>query len=234
MNELTTGDKMNDLAYNTFQRPRYLKWAGYAVFVWSIGYMVPHLYWALGGMIGMSIIKPSVYELPQWELINWIASAILTLPGLMGIALICFWSRKPLKWILLTIAWAGCSVAASHGIYGIIDRLLQIAGIAGLESGPFNVSEHFYVLWDLLLFEPWFFIEGVLLAALGWCSFNKSSAGRIWLVFCTLGVIIGLITVCWEYESTDSRYRRKPSGSFFTIISKVFGTGKYGSPRQLF
>ncbi|EKN66998.1 hypothetical protein BABA_13957 [Neobacillus bataviensis LMG 21833] len=175
-------------------RSRELVWSGYAVFIWSIAYMIPHLYWALGGTIGMSILKPSVLELPQWELINWLASAFLTVAGFLGIALIYFGNSKPLKWLLLTITLAGSSVAASHGIYGIIYRLLQIAGVVNLESGLFNVNEHAFVLWDLLLFEPWFLIEGILLAVLGWCSFNKSSERRIWLILCTFGIIIGLVT----------------------------------------
>ncbi len=168
--------------------------AGYAVFIWSIVYMFPHLYWALGGTLGLSILKPSISEIPQWELINWIASAILTAAGLLGIVLIYFWNSKLLKGLLLTITWAGCSVAASHGIYGIIHRLLQIAGIIEVESGPFNVGEHAYVLWDLLLFEPWFLIEGILFAVLGWCSFKKPTNRAIWLILCTLGVIIGIVT----------------------------------------
>jgi hypothetical protein len=173
---------------------RVFVWSGYAVFIWSIAYMIPHLYWALGGTMGLSLLKPSVLELPQWELINWIASAVLTIAGLIGIALIYFGNRKRFKWLLLTITWLGCSVAASHGIYGIIHRLLQTTGVVEVESGPFNVNEHAYVLWDLLLFEPWFLIEGILLAVLGWCSFNKPSERGIWLMLCTLGIIVGIVT----------------------------------------
>ncbi|KAB2331133.1 DUF3995 domain-containing protein [Cytobacillus depressus] len=175
-------------------RTRSLVWSGYAVFIWSIVYMIPHLYWALGGTAGLTILKPSILALPQWELVNWVASVILTLAGLLGIALIYFWNRKPLKWLLLTIALAGSSVAASHGIYGIVYRLLQITGVIGVELDPFNVNEHAYVLWDLLLFEPWFLIEGILLVVLGWYSFNKPNNRRIWFMLCTLGIIIGIVT----------------------------------------
>ncbi|HEX7066303.1 MAG TPA: DUF3995 domain-containing protein, partial [Bacillales bacterium] len=186
MKENKTDDRLNSLEREKLSRPRYLIWSGYAVFIWSIAYMLPHLYWALGGTVGMSFLKPSVSELSQWELINWFASAILTPAGLLGIALIYYWNTKPLKWLLLTIAWAGSSVAASHGIYGIIDRFLQITGVIELKSGSFNMNQHAYVFWDLLFFEPWFFIEGILLAGLGWCSLNKSSHRRIWLGLCTL------------------------------------------------
>lgn len=82
-----TNTKVNDPKLPNPQlqqlQTRSLVWSGYAVFIWSVAYVIPHLYWALGGTIGMSILKPSLSELPQWELINWIASAILT-PAFLG------------------------------------------------------------------------------------------------------------------------------------------------------
>jgi hypothetical protein len=76
----------------------------------------------------------------------------------------------------------------------VINRALQVAGVAQVESGPFNRSEHAYVLWDLILFEPWFTIEGILLAIVGWCYLDESRNRRIWLTLCTVGVIAGLVT----------------------------------------
>jgi hypothetical protein len=29
---------------------------------------------------------------------------------------------------------------------------------------------------------------------LGWCSFNKPSERGIWLMLCTLGIIVGIVT----------------------------------------
>ncbi|HJR80254.1 MAG TPA: DUF3995 domain-containing protein [Anaerolineales bacterium] len=174
--------------------PRCLVWSGYAVLIWSLVYMVPHLYWALGGTIGLSMLKPSVSEIPQWKLINYIASVFLAAAGVLGISFIYLEKRRFLSWLLLAICLIGCSLSTSHGIYGMINRILQIIGVAGLESGPFNVNEHAYVLWDLMLFEPWFTIEGVLLGILGWCYLDTPRHKRIWLVLCTIGILVGLVT----------------------------------------
>ncbi|RKP47878.1 DUF3995 domain-containing protein [Cohnella endophytica] len=171
-----------------------LKWSGYAVFIWSIAYMLPHLYWALDGTFGLSMLKPGVSESPQWEMINWVASVFLTAAGFLGIAMIYLGKRKFLSGLLLAVSLAGCSLSTSHGIYGIIYRILQITGVAGLEAGPFNAKQHAYVLWDLLLIEPWFTIEGILLGILGWCYVNKPRDRRIWLTLCTIGISIGMIT----------------------------------------
>lgn len=176
------------------QLPRPLVWSGYAVFVWSIFYMLPHLYWALRGTMGLSMLKPSISEIPQWEAINWAASVILTAAGFLGIAFIYLRKRWPLSWLLLAIALAGCSLATSHGIYGLFYRILQIGGVVELEAGPFNLNKNAYVLWDLVLFEPWFTIEGILLGIVGWFYLNKPRSRQIWLILCTIGVIFGLIT----------------------------------------
>jgi hypothetical protein len=171
-----------------------LIWAGYALFTWSMAYMLPHLYWALGGTIGLSQLKPSVLALPQWRLINWVAAVMLTAAGMLGVVFTRLRSRSFLSWLLLSIALAGCAVATSHGIYGIIYRILQIAGAIELESGPFNNEEHAYVLWDLMLFEPWFTIEGILLGILGWHYLNRPRYQRIWLILCITGTIAGMIS----------------------------------------
>ncbi|MGP4080490.1 DUF3995 domain-containing protein [Pseudalkalibacillus sp. R45] len=176
------------------QHRRHLVLTGYAVFIWSIAYMLPHLYWALGGTIGMSLLKESVAEAAFWEMINWVATGFLTAAGFVGIAFIYLRKQKVISWLLLGIALFGCSIATSHGIYGIFYRIFQITGVVELESGSFNFNEHSFVVWDLLLFEPWFMIEGILFVILGWFYINKPRNRRIWLMLCTVGIIFGLVS----------------------------------------
>ena len=171
---------------------RCLLWTGYAILIWSAAYGLLHLLWALG--IGLFMLRPSALEIPQFEAANLVTAGLLTAVGFLGPMFIHLRGQRQLVWLLLAIAWAGCSLATSHGMYGIVHRTLQIAGVAGLESGPFNAVEHAYVLWDLLLFEPWFTIEGILLALVGWCTVGRSRSRRIWLILCIAGILAGLIT----------------------------------------
>lgn len=175
-------------------RPQGLAWSGYALCVWSTAYALPHVYWALGGTAGMMLLKPSVYGLPQWEAINWAASVILIAAGVLGIAFVHFKERGFSSVLLLALALAGCAVSTAHGLYGIIYRIAQVAGGVEVEWGPFRANEHAYVLWDLVLFEPWFMIEGFLLGAVGWRYLDSPRSKRTWLTLCTLGTIVGLLT----------------------------------------
>lgn len=171
---------------------RCLVWSGYAVFIWSAAFGFLHLLWALG--IGISMLKPSALEISQFEVANLITAILLTVVGCLGLIFIYFRRQRFLNSLLLSIFLVGCSLSTSHGIYGIIHRILQIVGVAELESGPFNPMEHAYVLWDLILIEPWFTIEGILLAIIGWCYLGSARNRRTWLILCIVGVIVGLAT----------------------------------------
>jgi hypothetical protein len=182
---------------NVSSKPRQLKtyaWSGIAVFVWSFAYMLPHLYWALGGKIGLFLLKPSVAAFPQLKLINWIASVFLTAAGLVGLGFIYLRNSKILCSLLLSISFLGCSIATAHGIFAIFYRALQITGVIALGNGKFHIHDDLYVVWDMVIFEPWFLIEGILLAVTGWCLLKRSGSRKIWLAVCIFGTIVGLIT----------------------------------------
>ncbi len=63
-----------------------------------------------------------------------------------------------------------------------------------MESAPFRIHEDAYVLWDLILFEPWFLIEGILFGIVGWHFLQNARSRKLWLAACVIGVIFGLVT----------------------------------------
>jgi hypothetical protein len=119
---------------------------------------------------------------------------MLTAAGFIGLAFVYLRKRPPISWLLLAAALLGCSLATAHGIYGIVNRALQVTGALEVESAPFDVDQHQYVLWDLVLFEPWFTIAGLLFANVGWQYIDGPRNKRLWLVLCTLGIFVGLST----------------------------------------
>jgi hypothetical protein len=163
-----------------------------ALCVWSVLYVVPHAYWAVGGGIGFSALKPSATAQDEWQTINAVASAILLVPVGIGIALVRAPSHRLARALLLTACLGGASIAVSHGVYGIVYRVLNIAGVVEIDGEGFDADRHPWVLWDLLVFEPWFVIEGVLFAAAGWAATSSSESRRRWVFGCLAGIALAM------------------------------------------
>jgi hypothetical protein len=177
--------------------PQTRDWLGLfatALCAWSVLYILPHLYWAVGGELGFSALKRSATAQEGWQAINAAASLILLLPVGIGLALLRAPTHRLARALLLSAGLGGAAIAGSHGAYGIVYRLLNVVGVVAVDGRGFTASEHPWVLWDLLVFEPWFLIEGVLFAATGWASMSGSESRRRWLLACLLGTSLATTT----------------------------------------
>ena len=154
--------------------------------------MLPHLYWAVGGEFGFSALKPSATAQDGWQAVNAAASLILLLPVGIGLVLLRAPSHRLVRAVLLAACLGGASIAVSHGVYGIVYRVLNIVGVVDVDGRGFTTAQHPWVLWDLFVFEPWFLIEGVLFAAAGWASISGSESRRRWLFGCLVGISLAL------------------------------------------
>jgi hypothetical protein len=160
---------------------RALRQASLALLLWSLLYALPHLYWGLGGTGGFSAYRPSALNTGIWEAAHLFAFALITFAGLLGFGLERTMDRPVPRWVLLAIAGAGCAIATAHGVYGIGFRALALAGVSDVDGEPFDLSEHGWVLWDLLAIEPWFLVEGVLLGLVGYLAQRSAEAKARWL-----------------------------------------------------
>jgi hypothetical protein len=161
---------------------RRMKAASLALLAWSLLYAIPHLYWGLGGTAGLSMLKPSAREGASFEAANVFAFFFIGLTGLLGLALSRFQDVRPLRLALLAVLGAGAAVALSHGAYGVIFRIEQATGLREVDGVPFDRELHGWVLWDLFLIEPWFFVEGVLLWLTGYFALVTALERKRWLV----------------------------------------------------
>lgn len=70
------------------------------------------------------------------------------------------------RWLKLVMGWAACILPFMHAVYGYVTKGLLLAGIIRLEFFDFStwatVNVEYFILTDLLLFEPWFLIAGIL------------------------------------------------------------------------
>ena len=177
---------------DVMQRPA-LRWP-LALCAWSLLYMLPHLYWALGGDALLFMVKPSAAEMDDWRAINWAASVVLMGAALIGTALIWFSARPRLRAVTLVMCVAGAAIAGSHGAFGIIYRALNVAGLSYIDGTAFDASRHEWVLWDLFVFEPWFLIEGVLFIAAGAVGLRTTQARRRWTAGCLSAIGLATLT----------------------------------------
>jgi len=87
---------------------------------------------------------------------------------------------------VLAPVWAGAVVCASHGLLGLVTRGPHVGGAHGAVTYPVAgwtaAQKHAAALGDLTVFEPWFLLEGVLLALAGRQFLRSPAARRRWTV----------------------------------------------------
>ncbi len=85
-------------------------------------------------------------------------------------------------------------MAGSHGAFGIVYRALDVAGVIATHGVAFDASEHEWALWDLFVFEPWFFVEGMLFIAAGAAAMTTARARRRWTIGCVAAIGVATLT----------------------------------------
>ena len=158
-----------------------LRRASILLLAWSLLYAIPHLYWGIGGTAAQDIYSPSAYEQSIWEVAHLFAFAFIALTGLLGFSLQLVRTPSLPRLALLAIIGAGCGVAASHGVFGMALRGASVAGMSNVDGVPFDIHQHAWVLWDMLVIEPWFLVEGLLLGLVGYRAQTSPRRKTLWL-----------------------------------------------------
>lgn len=168
-----------------------------ALAVWSLSYAGYRAYYAAGGEIGL---HGEPVSSAQYRAINAVGAAIIFVAGLLPlIALRVRAIRRALP-VLCWIAAVGCCM---HALVDITLRIFSLTGVHPTQL-PASVWRSFdrrtADLQDLLLNEPWFFIEGLLWAALG-IAFVRPSRRRTWVA--TAAIVCLLLTVAGVLSGLD-------------------------------
>ena len=132
--------------------------------------------------------------LPGLHATNAIVSVLLAAGAAWLFGLTRPWARRPPTAVMLAPLWLGSVVCISHGLYGLATKDLYAAGVHSAVSWPEPLTaaqQNLAALRDLAVFEPWFLVQGLLLAFAGrW--FARTAAGRRWW---TLSLIAGVVLV---------------------------------------
>ena len=103
------------------------------------------------------------------------------------------WSRRPPALLMLAPVWAGAVMCLSHGLFGMATKSLYAAGVQSAVSWPGHLTaaqKNLAALYDLGVFEPWFLIQGLLLALAGHWFARTATGCRQWTLSLAAGIVL--------------------------------------------
>lgn len=154
-------------------------------------------YYAVGGTAG---IPGTPSSMAQWRRINAIAAAILLVTAAVAIVWPRLWRHRRTRPLLLAFCWLAGVACVSHALIDVGQRIASLSGMLSIDY-PFwrSIDRRAADLQDLLFNEPWFFVEGLLWAAIAWRAAVEQSPRRRWwigsaAVVTILATAIGLLS----------------------------------------
>jgi hypothetical protein len=103
--------------------------AAYTAFAWVLAFLAWHVVW-----VGTGLAVPSAADHHgSARVVVQVLGVVVLLMTAVGIvlplALAQSWGRRIPRWILLTLAWAGCALLGSRGVLGVGDDLARATGL---------------------------------------------------------------------------------------------------------
>lgn len=136
---------------------------GYFAAVWALSYLPVHVYWALGGTAAWIGVPSDA----GWRAANWGASIVIAGAALTALSLVQPWGERVPGSLRRGIAGLGGSVAITHWALFSVMAVLHLTRALGYPRDAHQTAaqlRHFD--WaNLLYFEPWFVVMGILLIA---------------------------------------------------------------------
>lgn len=154
--------------------------------LWAFTYACYRGYYAAGGQFGM-IGRP--VSTTRLRTIQGIGAAIILCAAALPLAAARVAALR--RWLPM-IGWIGAVGCCMHALTDITLRMLSLTGVhpTRLPSTVWlSFDRRAADLQDLLLNEPWFFVEGVLWAALG-LAYTCRARRRAWLVSATVTTLL--------------------------------------------
>ena len=169
----------------------------YAAVAFTFFFTAIHLYWALGGEWGLPLL--ALHDKSVVRSVDWVVCVVMVIGAVLVLALNHPISRRIRPSLLLVPIGIGSVVCVSHGIYGFITKTLYLSGVHGAVAFPTvpgvsaataAAKNHLSAVQDLIVFEPCFAIEGVLIALAAWQFIRTRTGRRRWLVTVLAGTLV--------------------------------------------
>lgn len=154
---------------------------------WGALYGVYRLYYGLGGT---GFIPGELSSAATFRYINLFAAAVMLVLAVLPIVMYRVRNSARWKHWVLIVCWLVAVACCSHALIDIVQRILSLTGHLQIHypsSIWYTVNYKEADLQDLFGNEPWFLIEGLLFAAIGWWN-APTIAHRKW-AYTLLGAI---------------------------------------------
>lgn len=168
----------------------------YAAFGFTLLFTSVHLYWAVGGTWGLPL--SALRELPVVRAANAVVVVIMLVGAGFVLALNTRAGRRLPAWTLLVPIGAGAVVCVSHALFGLATKALYLSGrpgavdfpvVAGVDAATAAARNHLSAVQDLLVFEPMFLLQGVLLALVAGQFIGTRAGRRTWWLTVAAGTV---------------------------------------------
>ncbi|WP_018681796.1 DUF3995 domain-containing protein [Actinokineospora enzanensis] len=147
---------------------------GHAAATWCTVFALLHLYWALGGSLGLAVSAGPTLAAnrPTWFVLAglWGVAALLLLGAVFTLAL-SHW--RPRGYLRRAATLLGYLIGGLLLLRGVLIELALATNLGGVatETGPAQTR------WSLYLWNPWFILGGALIL-LATRHFTRFAANR--------------------------------------------------------
>jgi hypothetical protein len=186
-------------------------WPAYAGFAWALFYAVlVRFYEAAGGVLDNS---SEFKDNESFFMASYMAGVIILCCGFILLGLVKPWTKVLPTWVpilggmklpyllMLIPTLISAAFLITHGFGGMLTKILYLSGVIDLQFPALIVYDmQKFVLWDLLFYEPWFFIMGIL-AGLTAAHFAQASGislvmfRRVHFVFWVFTLLLTILFV---------------------------------------
>ena len=137
---------------------------GYAAAGWAAAFAVLHLYWALGGTVGLagSAGRRLAEERPIEFVLGGLYGVALLLLAAAGLAVLLARRPRPPRWRRL-LPVLGAGVGAVLALRAVVVHVLLLAD-PGYGGGAITAAQRTWTLW---VWNPWFLLGGALFGLAG-------------------------------------------------------------------
>ena len=172
---------------------RRLRIVSVAAAAWALLYAAYRAYYAAGGRFGMFGVPSSD---AQWRRINGVGAAILLVAAVAPPTMLVLRRRRAARAALHVLCWIVAVGCIMHALVDMTQCVLSLAGLLTIDRPIWStIDERQADLQDLLFNEPWFLVEGVLWAAIGWLAgIGRGQHPRRWLAT-GFGAIAALVAI---------------------------------------